>query len=641
MKSDESNVVGQAVFGYSNGHRLLASTSSLSSVDVYELAAASDLAPGAQISRSASYLTGFSLPDSKMYALIRTWLAPEMPRPGCVWSHVLLLDHAFMATQVDLTVLGRMHRRPDRYASDESFSVPITVNRRQRGNVADRAATEKVLLACYADGALDEMVDTGQVLDNAILAVWSQQWPRLRRHFAFRSIASSSELNGQFLNFKRGSLSGLSPLPWLGEAVSDATSQTVTSLRRFLWRYGKDVHSERNVLPDLVTLYLATRSEKLSYLAASATLNRYRPGQAETLKKDILGLSEKKLSLIPSIDVVELMLLLASHKDLGLGLESGDITSIFSRVQSDQIVDVGNALVSSRETLGGLFDVILNAILPAVTATVLKDARTTDEFGRLVIFERPELLTKTVIKRFSEDDLLGFWGLGLTADQRRNVIRAMMQHEFADTFGDHAIEHSTETLEDALVSYGRSELDDSWLRFFRDNVQSFGDALRGISSGDKLMSAVQLFNFPMEPECNVRAWFDAFRSNRISLTHDSETLFLVYLLDLSIKNDLQKHRDVLIAILDPLRNRILLSDLPPGAEDMLSKCLPSDDARWDLNKRVLKLFRKSYKRGQELDDVLDSLHLSDDEYAYATDQDPENMVRRFWRVFYPWTTYWD
>ncbi len=74
MKNDEFNRIDQAVFGYSNGHRELASSVSLSPVDTYELAAASDLAPGAQLGVEESYLTGLTLPDSKLYALIRTWL---------------------------------------------------------------------------------------------------------------------------------------------------------------------------------------------------------------------------------------------------------------------------------------------------------------------------------------------------------------------------------------------------------------------------------------------------------------------------------------------------------------------------------------------------------------------------------------
>ena len=43
------------------------------------------------------YLTGFPLGEEGAYALIRTWPAPEVERPGSVWSHVLLIDFSELA----------------------------------------------------------------------------------------------------------------------------------------------------------------------------------------------------------------------------------------------------------------------------------------------------------------------------------------------------------------------------------------------------------------------------------------------------------------------------------------------------------------------------------------------------------------
>jgi hypothetical protein len=96
-------------------------------------------------------------------------------------------------------------------------------------------------------------------------------------------------------------------------------------------------------------------------------------------------------------------------------------------------------------------------------------------------------------------------------------------------------------------------------------------------------------------------------------------------------------RDVLVAVLHDLRQRILRNDLPREVVDTLSWCLPSDDAGWDLNKRLLKVFRKAYQRGQQFDEVLEALNLADDEYAYATNQDPRDVVRRLWKAFTPWS----
>jgi hypothetical protein len=141
----------------------------------------------------------------------------------------------------------------------------------------------------------------------------------------------------------------------------------------------------------------------------------------------------------------------------------------------------------------------------------------------------------------------------------------------------------------------------------------------------------------MEPERVVRQWFVAFRNNRSTLSHDDETRILVYLLALSIRHGIENYRDILVEILESLRYRVLRGDLPSDAEDRLSRCLPSHDARWDLNKRLLKLFRKAHKRGQQFDEVLATLNLTDDEYAYATDRDSDDEIRGFWRAFNPWS----
>ena len=106
MSLPEKLEADQALFGYSEGHRQLASSVSLPSKDVYELSMRSDLSPGANLSGTKSYISGFQLPDTRFYALIKTWPAPEMPRPGCVWSHVLLLSRSFLTKQVNLGVLA-------------------------------------------------------------------------------------------------------------------------------------------------------------------------------------------------------------------------------------------------------------------------------------------------------------------------------------------------------------------------------------------------------------------------------------------------------------------------------------------------------------------------------------------------------
>lgn len=639
MKSGETNEIGQAVFGYSNGHRLLASTFPLSAVDVYELAAASDLAPGAQISGDSSYLTGLSLPDSKLYALIRTWLAPEMPRPGCVWSHVLLLDQSLMATQIDLGVLADLHRRPDEYAADLGFSVPIAINRRLRSGKSGRPEVEKVLMACYADFVIDETHEDKSRLEKAIFAVWSQQWPRLRRQFTFRSISTTSDLKGQFLRLKRGELPSSnisSSPPWLEEAAVDATAQAVTPLRRFLWRYGKDITPDRTVFPELIQVYTATRSRTLGYDAADMILARFTPGQADTLKKDVLGLPPSKLSVVPSVNIIDLTRLLTKYNSSFLDYGMEEIASIFSNVNEVHFVELSNILMGSREELGEMFGLIFSEILPVLNSSAVEDEEMPIDFVFLVVSKRIELLTPKVISRLSNTHIENLWRLELTQKQRRKIILEILQRSFNEIFFDLSLSESGEMLHAAIALKGASQLHDSWLRFFGENASTFMDVVSQLTNGNELITAAHLFGYPIEPESMVRTWFIAFKNSRSGLSHADETRILVYIFALTTRHGIENYRDILTEILGLLRYRVLHSDLPPDAENRLSKCLPPDDLRWDLNKRLLKLFRKAYKGGHQFNEVLHTLDLTDREYAYATNQDPESMVRWIWRAFNPW-----
>ena len=136
------------------------------------------------------YWTGIPLPGAKVYALMRTWPAPEMPRPGCVWTHVVLIALADMARFPDLAVLGALFTRPSTSAGFTAYASPLAIDPTgaapSRISLSHRSGL-RVLRALYAPRASGILVDDGESIDTAIFAVWSQQWPRLRRAFSFRT----------------------------------------------------------------------------------------------------------------------------------------------------------------------------------------------------------------------------------------------------------------------------------------------------------------------------------------------------------------------------------------------------------------------------------------------------------------------
>src|ERR1035441_6317079 len=54
-----------------------------------------------------------------------------MPRPGCVWSHVLLVDLADLARIPDLSVLPTLCDRPKPKPSFSDYEQPLTLSARE------------------------------------------------------------------------------------------------------------------------------------------------------------------------------------------------------------------------------------------------------------------------------------------------------------------------------------------------------------------------------------------------------------------------------------------------------------------------------------------------------------------------------
>ena len=98
--------VEQVVFGYRDGHELLAS-----SIDI-DPRVARELLPhldGSFEDDTPHYLVGTSVPSMGRYLLARIWPAPEAPRPGAVWAHGLLFDTATLNTGIS-PWLARLRR---------------------------------------------------------------------------------------------------------------------------------------------------------------------------------------------------------------------------------------------------------------------------------------------------------------------------------------------------------------------------------------------------------------------------------------------------------------------------------------------------------------------------------------------------
>jgi hypothetical protein len=258
----------QCLFGYDDGHRLLASSLPLGTEASF-LTELSDLAPGTVFGRSSGYWTGIPVPSIGRYVLMRTWPAPEMARPGCVWTRALLIEPTLLESISDLSILQTVLSRPNGTLELERYRVPIDVDLPcDYGTKFEPNALilNNLLSSLYEMISTTVEVQNPGELDAPLFAAWSQQWPRLRRNFRFQTATSrtlNSEVSTRFdikavlTSQEKNDEKPISTLPsWLSAAAQDIQQDTSGHLRSFLWRYGRDVRRQRGSFRPLVELSL-------------------------------------------------------------------------------------------------------------------------------------------------------------------------------------------------------------------------------------------------------------------------------------------------------------------------------------------------------------------------------------------------
>lgn len=312
--------IEQALFGYREGHNLVAASAQLPPRVRQFLA---DVTDGSGPERSDGFeiaYTGLPVPETKYYALFCTWPAPEMPRPGCVWSHVLLLDIADLARITDLFALRELFRRPilPKLPSYESpLTLLVTDNPFMIRHPDEQRRATVLLSALYGqpESGIVVLDEDARAWESVVFGLWSQQWPRLRRHFAFstgslgdrRSAGVSFDLQiaplgsqrlwrrenfpTVVLEFPSVALSETAP-SWVLAAIEDLRAGSAGALRKFLFTYGSEVEEPRQAFVKLVELFSAPKlseDDDLENRLAQVALAFPQPVEALSLKRDQLA----------------------------------------------------------------------------------------------------------------------------------------------------------------------------------------------------------------------------------------------------------------------------------------------------------------------------------------------------------------
>lgn len=397
----------QVLHGYNDGHQLLASSLALPRSVRTRMLLLTDLSGPSVVKGFESYLTGFPLSHEGLYAFSRTWYAEEMPRPGCVWTHTLLLSDEMLASLNSLSALTHLFSRPaekDIAGDFAAYKPPIAVDVELKAHsIAVEGIEEQVrrLIAAFYGRPKANVVAGARSavdLEHVVLAIWSQQWPRLRRSFTFCTgnlgRRSSTDVRfdlqivpeTQVRQFRRDAHSNViiaeetangdrKRTDWVDATLNDMISSSHNRLREFLWEFGRDHQDGRAVFPALCGIYLLARTqsfepEAVRNLVEFLSTSLPSPEEAYRLKESLLGypggsIGGQKRPLEEQLLVAKLLLSGFGRECLAPEIINPRARSLgLGRVDRARAVSLGDRLIEmmsksvAEEFIQGLVEVL-------------------------------------------------------------------------------------------------------------------------------------------------------------------------------------------------------------------------------------------------------------------------------------------
>ena len=301
----------QLLFGYDDGHRLLAGSRELAADTLVSLLGATDAAMSAD---SVPLVTGLALRASGEYAYCVTWSAPEVPRAGAVWAHALVFDAAALGDAGCSEALLALPRRPSARQLELSYyKQPLALDAGARDDVQahlaphphERDLLERIVGAAYgadSDGIVVHQ-DLGAAA-RALLALWRAQWPQLRSVFSFRTRElvrrEPSEFDLTVAAKVRGpeecppARSTVAPSTWITALTDDLLANGRTPLGDFLWTFGPAEPPDRHRVRLLAKLWLRVAAGEELRVRAYVERHWPHPSDGAALKQSLFGSAENR-----------------------------------------------------------------------------------------------------------------------------------------------------------------------------------------------------------------------------------------------------------------------------------------------------------------------------------------------------------
>lgn len=337
-------ILSQTLHGYNDGHTLLASSVDLPADARRIMLNLSDMSGGSMERGFEEYLTGYPVKDGNLYAIAKTWYAPEMPRPGCVWTHTILVNVSDLPRIAGYDYLLSLFHRPTPDTINQ-YNTNITINEElnhedsNRGiqGITSNEFIKTIIKNLYGSPSLPLFITSSNSLnfDRLFLSLWQQQWPRLRRNFSFCTGAvAPRNLSGTLLdlqvipfnlkskgykdaaiNIDVNQLYDFDYEKWVELAFNDLLHPSAT-LKRYLNFFGSDVDIKKESFQTLLqsfTFFYDNRpslGEAINFLAEKFISAK----DGVNLKSIILGSERNNFPMLPQYEEASVIFYLATTK---------------------------------------------------------------------------------------------------------------------------------------------------------------------------------------------------------------------------------------------------------------------------------------------------------------------------------------
>lgn len=605
-------ILNQCLFGYENGHRLLASSVRLPEEAASFLLLHSDLAPGLTRHASTGYLTGLPLPAARAYALMRTWPAPEMSRPGCVWTHAVLIPFSEMARFSDMSVLLSVLSRPttSRLAEYEKQLTLVHADTPTRPEVevlfGEAVEVIRSQYAPKANGNL-RMLATRK-LEDLVMALWSQQWPRLRRSFSFNCAEVRRESRSTQFRFDLQVVEdvvrsvarsdAIGPVEdWEEAAAVDLLRRNPAQFRRFIWRYGSDVRRGRERYRFLAQLFVDTRIDRLEGGLLVRLLDEIAndfpdPREAALLKEDLVSCGSSEFTLLPSTDPLDTLAYLSRHAAIhSLPQPPAAAVALIGTywpARAGQVLAVAEEAVSQNaESADALVDLVLSLI---DSNTFFAVTNGHPYIRRLLAQRNPRLLDSKQLGEVPVPELFELVTAVSQADPSlvRTILRRLLALDdvaVSDWVMGHFPETTVEVVVEAMArefAGARRVLPRAWREVVRQRSGAvLPQAVLGrAKSTSALAACAVLLNLSVDAglRASTSLWADVVRSAIDDVTGVARQRTLAYFISLALAGPTRGCEALFELAFQAVHDDIARSALPEDAFSALAPYLP--DLHW-------------------------------------------------------------